>query len=91
MTRRVLSLAHWGAFHAVVEGDRVVRCEPFERDPAPSRLLDSMPAMVHSRLRIAAPAVREGWLKHRDRNRCAGGRYVEVGWDEALKVVAEEL
>ena len=89
--RRVLSLAHWGAFYAVVEGGRVLRCEPFERDPAPSPLLESMPAMLHSKLRISAPAVREGWLKRRDRERRAGERYVEVSWDQALGLVSEEL
>ncbi|MGQ0652357.1 MAG: molybdopterin-dependent oxidoreductase [Betaproteobacteria bacterium] len=96
MAQRVLSLAHWGAFYAVVDGGRLVRCEPFEQDPAPSRLLESMPAMVYSKTRVAAPAVREGWLNGRDRNRCdrnrcAGERYVEVGWDEALELVAGEL
>jgi len=89
--KRVLSLAHWGAFYAVVEGERVVRCEPFERDPAPAPLLASMPEMVHSGLRIRAPAVREGWLKGRDRRRRAGERFVEVGWDEALKLVSQEI
>ncbi len=34
---RFPSLAHWGAFTALVENGRVVGCEPFARDPAPSR------------------------------------------------------
>ena len=91
MPRRVPSLAHWGAFHAVVEDGRVVRCEPFERDPSPAPLLESMPAMVHSPLRIGAPAVREGWLERRDRRRGPGERFVEVSWDQALELAAGEL
>jgi anaerobic selenocysteine-containing dehydrogenase len=66
MTRRVPSLAHWGAFTAQVEDGKVVGVEPSGRDPAPSPILASIPAMVHSPLRIARPAVREGWLKSRD-------------------------
>ena len=92
--QRFQSLSHWGAFTAVVAGDRVVRCEPFARDPAPSPMLDAIPAMVHSDLRVARPAVREGWLKGRmqsDRSRRGREAFVEVGWDEALRLVAGEL
>ena len=58
---RFPSLAHWGAFTALVEDGRVVGCEPFARDPAPSDMLSAIPEMVHSPLRIARPAIREGW------------------------------
>jgi biotin/methionine sulfoxide reductase len=92
--QRFQSLSHWGAFTAVVAGERVVRCEPFARDPAPSAMLDAIPAMVHSRLRVARPAVREGWLRERgkgDRSRRGRESFVEIGWDEALRLVAGEL
>ncbi len=88
---RFPSLAHWGAFTAVVRGGRVVGCEPFAFDPQPSPLLRTMADMVHSPLRIARPAVREGWLRHRDRNRGANARFVEVDWDTALDLVAGEV
>lgn len=92
--RRFPSLSHWGAFTAVVEGGRLVGCEPFAYDSAPSSILRSMPAMVHSPLRVARPSIRRGWL--RDRHLSDGserGRdgYVEVGWDEALALVHSEL
>ena len=64
---RFQSLAHWGAFTALVEDGRLVGCEPFARDPAPSDMLDAMPDMVHSPLRIARPAIREGWREGRPR------------------------
>lgn len=92
--KRFPSLSHWGAFTAVVEGGRVARCEPFERDPHPSPMIDAIPAMVHSPLRIARPAVREGWLRQRgksDGTRRGVERFVEVSWDTALGLVAEEL
>jgi biotin/methionine sulfoxide reductase len=86
---RFPSLAHWGAFNALVEDGRVIGCEPFAHDPAPSPMLDAMPAMVHSPLRIARPAVREGWRKGEPRT--GSDRFREVSWDEALALVAAEL
>jgi biotin/methionine sulfoxide reductase len=86
---RFPSLAHWGAFTALVEDGRLVGCEPFARDPAPSHLLDAMPEMVHSPLRIARPAIREGWRDGKPRT--GNEKYREVSWDEALDTVAAEI
>lgn len=86
---RVPSLAHWGAYTAVVQDGRVVACEPFARDPAPSPMLAAIPDMVHSPLRIARPAIREGWREGRPRS--GADRFHEVSWDEALNAVASEL
>ncbi|MBK3843201.1 molybdopterin guanine dinucleotide-containing S/N-oxide reductase [Paraburkholderia aspalathi] len=91
---RVPSLSHWGAFEAVVENGRLIRCEPFRKDPAPSRLLNSMVEQVYSPLRVLRPAVRRGWLAQREgSDRTARGvdGYVEVSWDAALQLVADEL
>ena len=83
------SLAHWGAFTAITEAGRLVGCEPFEADPAPSPMLDSIPEMVHSPLRVRRPAVRRGWLEgHRDRE---GDDYIEISWERALDLVSGEL
>ena len=82
-------LAHWGAFTALVEDRRVVGCEPFARDPAPSNMLDAIPEMVHSPLRIARPAIREGWREGKERT--GADRFREVSWEEALATVASEL
>ncbi|MBV8423442.1 MAG: molybdopterin-dependent oxidoreductase [Hyphomicrobiales bacterium] len=82
-------LAHWGAFTALVEDGRVVGCEPFARDPAPSNMLDAIPEMVHSPLRIARPAIREGWREGKERT--GADRFREVSWEEALATVASEL
>ena len=95
-TQRYSSMAHWGAFTAVVEDGRFVRAEPFAHDPAPSPLLDAMPAMVYSDKRVMRPAIRRDWLNtrlgQRDRSR-SGARnvFVEVDWDTALGLAAEEL
>jgi biotin/methionine sulfoxide reductase len=86
---RFPSLAHWGAFTALVENGRVVGCEPFAHDPTPSPMLDAIPAMVHSPLRIARPAIRDGWREGRPRT--GADAFVDVSWDEALAIVADEL
>src|SRR5258706_2912654 len=86
---RFPQLAHWGAFTALVEDNRVVGCEPFARDPAPSDMLEAIAAMVHSPLRIARPAIRDGWREGKERT--GHDRFHEVSWDEALDAVAAEL
>ena len=91
VTQRFPSLSHWGAFTAIVENDRFVRAEGFALDPAPSPLLDALPELVYSSTRVARPAVREGWLQHRDRSRTGHDTYVEVDWDVALDLVAAEI
>ena len=88
---RFQQLAHWGAYTAVVEDGRFVRCEPFAPDPAPSRMLEAMPAMVYSPTRILRPAVRKAWLEKRDRTQRGSDAFVEVSWNEALKLTAAEL
>ncbi|ARP80701.1 aspartyl/glutamyl-tRNA(Asn/Gln) amidotransferase subunit C [Bordetella genomosp. 8] len=92
--RRYPQLAHWGAFNAVVRDGRLVACEPFEQDPAPSRMLEAIAPMVYSPRRIARPAVRKSWLATHG---AAGGElrgrdeFVEVDWDVALDLVAAEI
>ena len=86
---RVPTLVHWGAFTALVEGGRVVGCEPFARDPAPSAMLEAIPAMVHSPLRVARPAVRKGFRDGRPRT--GTDEFEEVSWDAALDLVAGEV
>jgi biotin/methionine sulfoxide reductase len=92
--QRFRQLAHWGAFTAVVEDGVLIRCEPFERDPVPSPLLTSIPASVYSGKRIRVPAIRKSWLKDRaaaDRTLRGRDEFVEVDWDVALKLVADEI
>ena len=52
-------------------------------------MLAAMPDMVHSPLRIARPAIREGWREGRPRT--GADSFHEVSWDEALDTVAGEL
>ncbi|MFP9229905.1 molybdopterin-dependent oxidoreductase [Pectobacterium cacticida] len=91
--KRYPHLAHWGAFTAVVEDGRLIRCEPFAADPAPSAMLDSIVPLVYSERRIRRPSVRRSWLQKRENSdRTLRGRedFVEVDWDVALDLVAQE-
>ena len=91
--KRYPQLAHWGAYTAVVEDGRLIHCEPFADDPDPSPLLDSIVPMVYSDKRIRKPAVRRSWLQKREgSDRTLRGRedFVEVDWELALDLVAQE-
>lgn len=91
--KRYPQLAHWGAYTAVVEDGRLIRCEPYSADADPSPLLDSIVPLVYSDKRIRKPAVRRSWLQKRENSdRSLRGRedFVEVDWDVALDLVAQE-
>jgi biotin/methionine sulfoxide reductase len=91
--QRIRNHSHWGAFFADVDGGRVVGVHPFEHDPAPSRLIEAIPAAVHSRTRVAQPMVRQGWLTHGPGHGSGRGRepFVPVTWDKALDLIAGEV
>ncbi|MEJ4045425.1 molybdopterin guanine dinucleotide-containing S/N-oxide reductase [Erwinia sp. SLM-02] len=86
-------LAHWGAFSAVVENGKLLRCDPFFADQDPSPMLNTIPELVYSDKRIRQPMVRRSWLKSREKSdRTLRGRedFVAVDWETALDLVAEE-
>jgi biotin/methionine sulfoxide reductase len=91
--RLVRNHSHWGAFLAEVQNDRIVGVRPFEHDPDPSRLIEAMPAAVHSPVRIARPMVRQGWLAGGVAGGGGRGRdpFVPVPWEQALDLIAAEL
>ena len=83
--------SHWGAFEAVVENGRFVATRPFERDPFPGSLVTSMPDVVHAKVRVDQPYARAGWLRGERRGAARGGDdFVPIGWDQAIRLVAEE-
>jgi biotin/methionine sulfoxide reductase len=89
-----LNHSHWGTFEPIVADGRLTEARPFAKDPDPSPLLGSIPDAVHHGSRVARPSVRSGWLDNgpgRARDRRGADRYVEVSWDRALDLVADEL
>ncbi|MDL5158563.1 molybdopterin-dependent oxidoreductase [Actinomycetospora termitidis] len=79
--------SHWGVYD--VDADGSVRGMP--EDPHPSPLVRGLPELVGSDLRVDRPHVREGWLRRRTREGRGAERFVPVGWDTALELVADEL
>ena len=81
--------AHWGAY-SFAPGDADLT--PLADDPAPSRVGRGWVSASRNRAaRILAPAVRAGWLRG---DRGAGRNddsYVEVSWERATALAADEI
>lgn len=90
MTQK-FTAAHWGTYEIHGAGDRT-SLAPLPRDPHPARIGEGwLEAVKDPNTRIARPAIREGWLNGRDRMRSGEARFVQVPWDEALDITAQEL
>ncbi|MET0134940.1 MAG: molybdopterin-dependent oxidoreductase [Kibdelosporangium sp.] len=87
------STSHWGAFLAEVGTDGQLNVTPHPADPAPSPLLGNLSVALGHPSRVAAPAVRRGWLERGPGPDAQRGHeeFVEVTWDEATELVAGEL
>ena len=86
--------SHWGAFTVRAEPGGGVEVTPHPDDPAPSPLLGNIPGGLRHATRVRRPAMRRGWLTRRAAGRATGAArdpFVEVGWDEALDLLAAEL
>lgn len=86
-----LSASHWGAFRAEVRDGVVQRIQPFEHDPSPSGMNAVWPEMLTHDLRVLRPAVRRGWLAGDEGAARGEDDFVEIGWDEALDLVAGQI
>ena len=87
-----LTLTHWGAYEVDTEGQSIRAVRPFRDDPDPSPIGYSMTEVERCRVRM--PSVRESWLEGGPgtaSERRGKDRFVEVGWDRALDLVAAEL
>jgi biotin/methionine sulfoxide reductase len=85
--------SHWGAYRVRRHQDGSVAVLPHPRDPDPSPLLGNVADALTHPTRVAAPAVRRGWLERGPgpSEGRGGEEFVEVGWDEALDLLAAEL
>ncbi|GFE51213.1 dimethylsulfoxide reductase [Roseobacter cerasinus] len=80
--------AHWGAY--TLDGAGGIK--PLADDPAPSRIGRGwVTAAQDNSSRILTPVARQGWLEgDAGANRCSD-RFVELSWDEAAALVAQEV
>jgi biotin/methionine sulfoxide reductase len=91
-TKRHLTLTNWGAYEVETDGHDVTAVHPFAKDPDPSPIGQSMKAVRKSR--VARPSIRESWYRHGPGANPEGRGhepFVEVEWDVALDLLAEEL
>lgn len=89
-----LTVTHWGAYRADVSDGRVAALRGFEEDPDPSEIGHGIVDALNAPSRITAPVVRESWLRDGPSSRTdlrGKEAFVEVGWDEAAQLVADEV
>ncbi|MEO1142880.1 MAG: molybdopterin-dependent oxidoreductase, partial [Pseudomonadota bacterium] len=89
-----LTSAHWGTYRAVVKNGKLAEMRYFEEDPDPSPIGLGIVDALDAPSRITAPMVRESWLKNGPgSNTHLRGKeaFVEVSWEKAEQLVAEEL
>jgi biotin/methionine sulfoxide reductase len=91
--RSILTSSHWGAYRVTTRDGRFHDVRPFEADGDPSLIGGAMADFMDTSTRVRRPAVRAGFLRKRGTARDTRGSepFVEVDWDVALDIVAEEM
>jgi biotin/methionine sulfoxide reductase len=90
----LLTSTHWGVYDVTVKDGEVTRVAPFDRDPDPSPIGQSLIGTVTGPTRVRRPAIRKSYLEGGPgaASRLRGAEpFIEVSWDEALTLVADEL
>lgn len=89
---------HWGAYRPQVVDGKLQAMVPVEWDSDPSPIGDSIPDAITSPTRVLRPSVRRSYLQKfaddpalRDQDLRGQDSFVEVSWDVALDLVANEL
>ena len=90
----MLTSTHWGVYEVTAENGRITRIAPFDKDPDPSPIGQSLAAAVTGPTRVRHPAVRKSYLERGPgtaSEKRGAEPFVNVSWDEALALVAAEL
>ena len=92
MSRPIVHSSHWGAFYAR-QGKDGLQITPHEGDRAPSAILQNFRNALDHPARVLRPAIRESWLRDGPgpRARTIGEPFVEVSWDTAATLLADEI
>src|SRR5258707_6970455 len=87
------SLTHWGGFSARIESGDIASVIPLDGDTDPSPLLGNLPGAIRHSARIAAPAVRRGWLRDGPgpSTRPGADQFATVSWEELTELLAGQL
>jgi biotin/methionine sulfoxide reductase len=90
----MLTSTHWGVYDVTADAGRITRIAPFDKDPDPSPIGQSLVAAVTGPARVRQPAVRKSYLEQGSgaaTDKRGAEPFVNVAWDEALDLVASEL
>tara|TARA_Y100000817_G_scaffold101662_1_gene79495 strand:+ start:228 stop:2558 length:2331 start_codon:yes stop_codon:yes gene_type:complete len=89
-----LTSTHWGTYRAKVKDGKVQELIGWEHDKDPSPIGPGILDVQDGPTRIDAPMIRKSWLEGgpgtRNKNR-GTDPFVEVSWDKANQLVADEL
>lgn len=92
--RTVPTCTHWGNYRVGARGNELVSVTPYEADPDPTPIGQSLLNALDPNCRIAQPMVREGYLNdpagHTGSGRGAEA-FVPVSWETATTVAADAL
>jgi len=93
-TDHSLTTMHWGTYRVEVRDGRVAALHGFEEDVDPSPIGNGIVDVLDGPTRIKAPMVRKSWLDGGPgsaTDRRGLDPFVEVSWEVAEKLVADEL
>ncbi|MBM3340973.1 MAG: Asp-tRNA(Asn)/Glu-tRNA(Gln) amidotransferase GatCAB subunit C [Betaproteobacteria bacterium] len=89
----MLTSTHWGVYDITTENGAITSIKPFERDPDPSPIGESLRAITGP-VRVRHPAVRKSYLEGgpgSTRHKRGAEAFVDVSWNEAIDLVSAEL
>lgn len=90
--KREYTAAHWGIYEIDRHAPGGPDVKGLEQDPNPSPIgLSMVRASLDASLRVLRPAVRQGWLEGRRPTGRGAEPFVQVSWDQALDLTADEL
>ena len=86
--------SHWGNYLAEVVAGKVVAIHPYESDPDPTPIGQSLLNAQDENVRVPQPMIRQGYLEKQHNN--DGARrgiepFIPVSWDTALDMAATAL
>ena len=89
-----LTSSHWGTYRVQTRAGKVTALLDFEQDTEPSAIGRGIVDVLDGPTRIKSPMVRKSWLEHgpgSSPSRRGSDPFVQVDWDTACKLVADEL